>query len=95
MADGWIVTHEDAVPGQALKAFVCDGCAVAEARRTRAHAAHGRQRCARCRRRRPEAESAVLEQVDDVTGDAFRVPLCRACADTELARLRDTMTSGV
>jgi hypothetical protein len=90
VADGWVIDHEDVIPGQAIRAYVCDRCARTAARHAEARPAPGLQVCSRCGSTCPEGEGAVLGRVDDVSRQMLHVPLCRPCAEYELARLRPT-----
>jgi hypothetical protein len=90
--DGWVIDHEDLVPGQAIRAFVCDRCAKRETRRTAPQTAEGAHICHRCDHRCADGEGLVVEEVDDVQpAQALSVPVCRDCADSELARLRASL----
>jgi hypothetical protein len=89
VAEGWVIDHEDVIPGQAMRAFVCDRCARTATRRAEASAGAGQQRCCRCDVSCAEGQGAVIGRVDEVSPEqVLHVPLCRECAKSELARIR-------
>jgi hypothetical protein len=96
VVDGWVVDHEDVIPGQVLRAFVCHRCARTAAQRAAAPPARGRQICSRCGGTCPDREGVVLGRVDEVAPEqVLHVPLCRPCADAELAQLLPTPGTAV
>jgi transcription elongation factor Elf1 len=88
VADGWVIDHEDVIPGQAVRAFVCDRCARTATQRAEASRDAGQQRCSRCGLSCAVGQGAVIGRVDEVSPGVTHVPLCRECAESELARIR-------